>query len=45
MVQAFNAVANTFKGAEPSGAGAMLFDADVVVKKKQDEKTQCYIND
>jgi hypothetical protein len=43
MAQAFNAVANTFKGAEPSGAAAMLSDADVAVKKKHDEKTQRYI--
>ncbi len=44
MAQAFNAVANTVKGAEPSGAAAMLSDAVVAVKKKQVEKTQRYMN-
>ena len=43
MARAFNAVASTLTGSEPSGAAAMLSDADAELKRKREEKTQRHI--
>ena len=43
MARAFNAVASTLTGSEPSGAAAMLSDADAELRRKRDEKTQRHI--